>query len=50
MILGDEDELDEADLAEDQIDVETDEDVDDVIGDDDLVLDAEEDIEEEDDL
>jgi hypothetical protein len=50
LILGDEDELDEADLAEDEIDVEIDEDVDDVIGDDDLVLDAEEDVEEEDDL
>ena len=50
LILGDEDELDEADLAEDEIDVEVDEDVDAVIGDNDLVLDAEEDVEEEDDL
>jgi hypothetical protein len=50
LILGDEDELDEADLAEDEIDVEIDEDVDDVISDDDLVLDAEEDVEDEDDL
>jgi len=50
LILGDEDELDEADLAEDEIDVEIDEEVDDVISDDDLVLDAEEDVEEEDDI
>jgi hypothetical protein len=49
LILGDEDELDEADLAEDEIDVEVDDDVDDV-SDDDLVLDAEEDEDEEDDL
>ena len=47
LILGDEDELDEADLEEDEIDVEIDDDVDDV-SEDDLVLDAEED--EEDDL
>jgi hypothetical protein len=50
LILGDEEELDEADLTEDEIDVEIDEDVDDVISDNDLVLDAEEDVEEEDDL
>src|SRR5688572_4811508 len=36
LILGDEDELDEADLAEDEIDVEVDEDVDAVVSDDDL--------------
>jgi hypothetical protein len=50
LILGDEEELDEADLTEDEIDVEIDEDVDDVISDNDLVLDAEEDVEDEDDL
>ena len=49
LILGDEDELDEADLEEDEIDVEIDDDVDDV-SEDDLVLDAEEDEDEEDDL
>ena len=54
LILGDEDEIDEADLAEDEIDVEVDDDVDDVVSDDDLVLDTEDDVldddEEEDDL
>jgi hypothetical protein len=40
LILGDEDELDEADLTEDEIDVEIYEDVDDVISDNDIVLDA----------
>ena len=44
LILGDEDELDEADLAEDEIDVEVDEDVDAVVSDDDLVLDTEDDV------
>lgn len=54
LILGDEDELDEADLAEDEIAVEIDEDVDPVVSDDDLVLDTEDDVlddeEEEEDL
>jgi hypothetical protein len=50
LILGDEDELDEADLAEDEIDIEVDEDIDDVISDNDLVLDAEDNVEDEDDL
>ena len=54
LILGDEDEIDEADLAEEEIDVEVDDDVDDVVSDDDLVLDTEDDVldddEEEDDL
>jgi hypothetical protein len=54
LILGDEDEIDEADLAEDEIDVEVDDDVDAVVSDDDLVLDTEDDVldddEEEDDL
>ena len=44
LILGDEDELDEADLAEDEIDVEVDEDVDAVVSDDDLVLDTADDV------
>ena len=44
LILGDEDELEEADLAEDEIDVEIDEDVDTEVSDDDLVLDTEEDV------
>ena len=54
LILGDEDEIDEADLAEDEIDVEVDDDLDAVVSDDDLVLDIEDDVldddEEEDDL
>ena len=49
LILGDEDELDEADLAEDEIDVEVDEDVDAVVSDDDLVLDTEDDVLDDDD-
>lgn len=53
LILGDEDDLDEADLAEDEIDVEVDEDVNVVVSDDDLVLDTADDVlddEEEEDL
>jgi len=54
LILGDEDEIDEADLAEDEIDVEVDDDLDAVVSDNDLVLDIEDDVldddEEEDDL
>ncbi len=49
LILGDEEELDEADLAEDEIDVEVDEDVDAVVSDDDLVLETEEDVLDDDD-
>lgn len=49
LILGDEDELDEADLAEDEVDVEVDEDVDAVVGDDDLVLETDDDVLDEDD-
>ena len=52
LILGDEEELDEADLAADEIDVEVDEDVDAVASDDDLVLDTADDVldDEEEDL
>ena len=51
LVLGDEDELDEDDFAEEEIDVEVDEDIDDVT-EDDLVLDADDDLDddEEDDL
>ena len=49
-MLGDEDDLDEADLKEDEIDVEIDDDMDDDLDEDDLVLDADDDEEEEDDL
>ena len=49
LVLGDEDELEAADLAEDEIDVEIDPDVDEAVSDEVLVLDAEDD-EEEDDL
>ena len=50
LVLGDEDDLDEADLKEDEIDVEIDDDMDDDLDEDDLVLDADDDEEEEDDL
>ncbi len=49
LVLGDEDELEEADLAEDEIDVEVDEDVDAVVSDDDLVLDADADLDDDED-
>ena len=52
LILGDEDELDEEDLVEDEIDVELDDEVDADISEEDLVLDVEsaDDEDEEDDL
>jgi hypothetical protein len=49
LILGDEDDLDDADLVE-EIDVEIDEEVDPDLNDDDLVLDVDDDDEEEDDV
>lgn len=49
LILGDEDDLDEDDLAEDEIDVEVDEEVDPEIDDADLVLDTDDPVLDDDD-